>query len=287
MGDSVNYDLRPLWEAILDIYREVARICEKHGVRHQAAFGTALGAVRHGGFIPWDDDFDIMMPRDDYDRFVEIARIELPDHLKVLTYGNVKILPDKTEQMVWRHWCTIRESREEVMQEVGIRSNLAITEGIYIDVFPIDGMPASCLSFFLWRVWRTVLASGEYSLGEDSPAFPTKLWVRKHIFGPLARLRYRNCKSQEDFFWKIEAFCKKMPYRSSQYAGYAYSAIKGELRQPRVLFDASIEVKFENLTIPVPKNYEKYLRLTFGEWRRLPPRDSQKPGHQMIKVQAD
>ena len=79
------YNLAPVWKVVLDIYREFAAICQRHSLRHYAAFGTALGAVRHKGFIPWDDDFDVMMPRPDYERLIEIAPSELPAHLQFLS----------------------------------------------------------------------------------------------------------------------------------------------------------------------------------------------------------
>ncbi len=70
---------------MLDIYKVFAAICEKHSLRHYVAFGTALGAVRHKGFIPWDDDIDIMMPQPDYEHLIEIAPKELPEELQFLS----------------------------------------------------------------------------------------------------------------------------------------------------------------------------------------------------------
>ena len=70
--------LRPLWDAMLEVYKAFAAICDKHGLRYCADCGTALGAVRHGGFIPWDDDMDIQMPRLDYEKFASLAQQELP-----------------------------------------------------------------------------------------------------------------------------------------------------------------------------------------------------------------
>ena len=283
MSASVNYDLRPLWRALLDIYHEVAKICDKHGLRYQAAMGTTLGAVRHGGFIPWDDDFDIMMPRPDYDRFLEVAKTELPGYLKAYLGGSTVKQQDGTSRTIWLHWCTLRDDREEVAREVGLRSNLDITQGIYIDIFPIDGMPTTRLSFFFWRVWRTFLLAGGLSFGNDTSSFPSGLWIRQHVIGRLSRLFFPNCRSREDFFWKVDAFCKRTPYNKSEFVGYAYSAIKRELRQPRVLFDESVQLKFEDIFIPVPKDYELYLSLTFGDRKRLPPEENRKPGHQTIR----
>jgi lipopolysaccharide cholinephosphotransferase len=283
MAEAKNYNLRPLWQALLSIYQEVACICDRHSLRYQAAMGTVLGAVRHGGFIPWDDDFDIMMPRDDYDRFLKIAQTDLPDYLKTYLGGSVVKRPDGTSKTIWLHWCTLRDERETIVRDVESRSNLKITQGIYVDIFPIDGMPTSRLLFFFWRVCNAFLSAGGYSYTKASPAFMSGLWIRKHIIGRLARLVFPRCRSKEDFFWKVEAFGKRIPYSSSKFAGFVYSAIKGEMRQPRSLFDKSVSMKFEDIHIPIPQDYDQYLRLTFGDWRTLPPEEKRKPGHQTLR----
>ena len=108
--------------------------------------------------------------------------------------------------------------------------------------------------------------------------------MRKHVIGRLARLLFPKCRFQEGFFWKVEEFCKRITYSKCEFAGYAYSAIKRELRQPRFLFDESEQLKFEDIVIPVPKDYELYLSLTFGDWKRLPPEKNRKPGHQTLRA---
>ena len=83
-----NYNLRPLWDSILDVYKEVREILLQNGLEHTVAYGTTLCAVRHRGFIPWDDDFDIQMKRAEFDKFVNLAENALPKHLKLITYKN-------------------------------------------------------------------------------------------------------------------------------------------------------------------------------------------------------
>ena len=77
-------NLKPVWSAILEVYDQYALVCNRFGLRHWVAYGTLLGAVRHKGFIPWDDDFDVFMPREDYERFLSIADTELPEYLKIV-----------------------------------------------------------------------------------------------------------------------------------------------------------------------------------------------------------
>ena len=90
-GFYVPSEMKRYWAAMLNVLDEVDRVCKKHGLRYFADYGTLIGAVRHGGFIPWDDDFDISMIREDYMTFLAIAESELPEGYKVLSiYNNYK-----------------------------------------------------------------------------------------------------------------------------------------------------------------------------------------------------
>ena len=80
---SEIHEIHPLIkEELLSIYQAFAAVCEKHGLKYWVAFGTMLGAVRHNGFIPWDDDFDVFMLREDYEKFLTVADKELPEYFK-------------------------------------------------------------------------------------------------------------------------------------------------------------------------------------------------------------
>lgn len=126
-----EYNLRPLWNELLKIYKVFASICDKHHLRYYACGGTALGAVRHKGFIPWDDDLDIFMPRSDYASFVEIGQTELPQGFSWQSIENDANY-DLPFGKVW-----------------GVGKNTAI------DVLPLDGLPKNRLRLFLWLVRRS------------------------------------------------------------------------------------------------------------------------------------
>ena len=142
--------LLPLQEAIYSIYDDFATICERNGLRYYALGGTLLGAVRHNGFIPWDDDLDVAMPRPDYEKFIEIAKRELPVHLKFMNWQNVpemKVLFGK-----------IQETRKNIVEDLEKRLGITLSYGIYIDIFPLDGYPAAKVQRGLMKLKHMFLA---------------------------------------------------------------------------------------------------------------------------------
>ena len=105
-----KFGLQQVWDGVFNVYKEFAKICEEHKLRYYVSDGCALGAVRHGGFIPWDDDLDVSMPRADYEEFLLIAESKLPPHLKIVTWRN-------TSQYN-ALFAKIQDSREQFVREV-------------------------------------------------------------------------------------------------------------------------------------------------------------------------
>lgn len=111
------HEINPLIkEELLSIYQAFASVCKKHKLRHWVAFGTMLGAVRHNGFIPWDDDFDVFMLREDYEKFLTVANKELPEYFKVVTHRNCSAYPVAFGK--------IQESRRDVYEKNRKRDRL-------------------------------------------------------------------------------------------------------------------------------------------------------------------
>ncbi len=125
--------LRRVQAVQLGVLREVDRICRRHGITYLAVHGTLLGAVRHGGFIPWDDDADIAMPRPDYDRFLDAAARELGEPYFLQT-------PGREPGCFYGGYTKLRDSRTAALEtrNRGKRFN----QGIWIDIFPLDHCPS-------------------------------------------------------------------------------------------------------------------------------------------------
>lgn len=137
-----------LHDEMLKIYKEIARICEKNNLTYFVVGGTLLGAIVHKGYIPWDDDLDIAMPRDDYDKFINVYSKELDDRFY--------LHHTSTDPNYWLPFAKVRMNNTVFLEEK--RKNVKAHAGIYVDIFPFDYAPDmnSMLAKVKWR-WMTYI----------------------------------------------------------------------------------------------------------------------------------
>ena len=138
-----NSELRKLQQVELGIIKVFSDICEKYGLRYYLVGGTMLGAVRHHGFIPWDDDMDVGMPRPDYERFAKIVQNELPSGYQFLNY--------KKDSTYKRYFSRLVDVSVKVYNASNTKT---ITESAWLDIFPFDGMPTKklCQKIHFWHL---------------------------------------------------------------------------------------------------------------------------------------
>lgn len=129
-----EYDLKKLHNNMLDILSAIDETCRKYNLRYYLIAGTMLGAVRHKGFIPWDDDADVCMPHSDYDKLIEHASEWLPKRYELICAENDKTYPQP--------FAKIQDSETTLIEHAHLR----YLGGVYVDVFPVDGMPDSKLA---------------------------------------------------------------------------------------------------------------------------------------------
>ena len=125
-------ELRKLQLIELDMVKEILKVFEKYQIRYYMLGGTLLGAVRHKGFIPWDDDIDLGVPRKDYEKFLAIAKEALPDHLVAETYKDQK---DEERPI---YYCQVKNKKTKIVQHI---SKKDYETNVWVDIFPLDGMP--------------------------------------------------------------------------------------------------------------------------------------------------
>lgn len=253
-------------KGILD---EVVRICQNNGLQYFLIGGTLLGAVRHGGFIPWDDDLDIVMPRDDYDRFLALCKDELDSRYVLDYYG--------TNPKYWLPYAKVRrkDTIYELESQVGLEG---VPKGVWIDIFPLDNMVSSRLvqivQGFVFRELRFYIRARQ--LNQKS----NLRWRRilHMLYPPLSVERLFGIMHRVMTLWNKKE-CKYYVNFGSQYGVKKQTIEKERYFPPR-------ELLFENDIYQVPNDYDYILQRIFGNYHELPPLEK-RVGHRPVRVDLD
>ncbi len=258
MSDVIN--LRPVWDAILDVYAQFVVICERHNLVHCADTGTALGAVRHQGFIPWDDDLDVQMPRLDYLKFVQAAKNELPKGYAWLDKDNCP----SYEQAFGKVIITDRLKVKSIAEASGVK----LGQGIFIDVFPVDGYPDGRFGRFRRNCENLLL---------EMFAAVTKLLRESGLVQNKEANRIWTHRILSDFYDKRG---RQYPFGSTAMCvSVGLSRRFDDKPYPYSYFGKPHKVKFDNREMYVQENADGYLKQMFGDYMKLPPVEARHPGH--------
>ena len=255
-----DYSLKEIQTVMLEMLADIDRVCVKNNINYSLDSGTMLGAVRHQGFIPWDDDMDIAMTRDDYIKFTEIANKELDGKYQFQCMENTKEYPYNFGKV----FCVNTTYTES------FTAKLNICHGIYIDVFPMDYVDVSRPK---WLAFNRSMVSKFTQLryAHLNMISGKRYALLKHL--PL-KLINTCCKKHMMYCYKkrgayVQKLChygkNKPPIRSSFYTD-------------------TIRVPFENYEFPISRDYDEFLRGRYGDYMRLPSKEQQKPNHSIIGV---
>lgn len=270
---ELKYNIRPLQEAVLRVFKEFAKICERHELKYYAAYGTALGAIRHHGFIPWDDDLDVAMPRSDYARFVQVVSEELPDDMRFLRGGESFYAPI--------HFGRLLDIREGISDELSEATDLVIQDPPFIDVFVLDGIPDNVLGFKKWlrerRLWRLCQLWRYPHAGYGSSRIHR---IVARICGGFLNRRYRKTTDNEDMMRVLDELADRWA-ASEHVVEPTFFRMKESRLLSRSLFEPSRLVPFEDTEMRVAANVEEILRRYYGDYMQLPPEKERVPPHVM------
>ena len=270
-----NANLRLLQEVDMDIVKEVVAICRKHDLSYYMLGGTMLGAIRHKGFIPWDDDIDLGMPRDDYEEFLVIAPRELSGHLRLVNY---RTDPD------YHYYITRILDMDTRVVEERIGSDDKYTHAS-IDIFPIDGTPNNVLArrlYFFQIMFHRAMMSLCYKDSIDRKrcrpiAERALLWVMERI--PVERLT--SPQRQKEL---IDALLRKYRIEDSKYIGNIMGAYRTREIIPAEYYGFGKLYQFEDIELRGLEMAEEYLTYTYGDYMKLPPKDERKTHFKILEI---
>ena len=253
--------MNSLQQTEFNILKEFVRICDELELTYFLVCGSALGAAKYKGFIPWDDDIDVGMPREDYDIFCAKAQKMLPEHLFLQNYQTDKYYP--------LIFSKIRNCNTTFIEKSYATSN--INHGIYIDVFPLDGYPENeRLKAKIEREKKRYLLTRLCCLDVPRSWKTALLVTAQRLFGIH--------KNPRKFVERFEKQIKQYPTSEST-VWCNHGNWQGELEYaPKEQYGEGIFVDFEGLRVRIPEKYDEYLIQKYGDWREDPP-ESEKEGH--------
>ena len=251
---------------LFDMLKQVDSICHAERLRYFLSGGTLLGAIRHKGFIPWDDDIDLMMPRPDYEIFLKRAEKRLPKRY-------ILAFPDRTKDYS-QPWIRIFDTRVAV-DDSGMQRTL--TRSLFVDIFPIDGLPSnrtlSNLCFKRVRAWDILL-----KCARRKALYPDERlkWLKKPMMA-LTRVR-----PLPKYAVSLNKSARRCSFERAHYAGVLATTHYGSReRMPVEVFRGSVQVPFEGGFFPAPIGYDTYLSRLYGDYMQLPPEEKRVSQHNL------
>ena len=244
-GFTICEKMKRCWATQLKLVALIDDICQKHGLRWFADYGTLLGAVRHGGFIPWDDDMDITMLREDYDKLMQILPQELPSECQTMRFG--------TNENLWRGWSNVN-NRHNI--DTGDDLGEAIITRVWfdnpyidgIDIYPLDYVPAD-------KGKREDMLSVYEDLLEVLRSYPhDAVTAQQKELCDVAEAVARSCSR--------ENACGVGNITNMAHCGLPYREM--------IWYDHALMVPFEMIQIPIPSGYPRILRSIYGDKWYIP-----------------
>lgn len=267
--ELTNEDLRTLQLLELEMLCEVDRICRKNGIEYSIYYGSLIGAVRHKGFIPWDDDVDVAFTRENYEKFYEACKTELDDTR--FFFQDHRTDP----QYRWGYGKLRRKNTEYI--KAG-QEKMKYKTGVCIDLFPFDNMPDAGWkrkwTYFEHYCIRKITYS---ELGKDkAPTAFLRWWYSMlyripldTVYAVLDRIDAKNNRKP------TELVCLMMLHTNNPLVKYGV---------PAEFFSEYVDLDFEGMKIRAVKQWDRALKLAYGDYMKLPPVEQQKGVYDAVKV---
>lgn len=260
-----------LKELELDILKYVHEVCVKNDLKYYLIGGTLLGAVRHKGFIPWDDDIDIVMFRDDYNRFIELMNDDIEEGFFMQNF--------RTEPMYTRYITKIRLDGTKFLERS--LDNYPIHHGIFIDIFPLDKISYKNQKKIDRRVQfaNKILAARMIKNGQLNMSNKNKSLVFS-IIKPLVKiipLRVYSDLIDWIYCYDNKKKCEYVTNFSSQY-GWRKQTF------PIDVYGEGTYLEFEGHQFMAPAKWEVILKSLYGDYMQLPPEEKQNSGHDVVHI---
>lgn len=266
--------------ANLKILKEIDRICRKYNIKYMLDAGTLIGAVRHNGFIPWDDDADVAFTRNQYDAFMKVVKRELPEGLELLepdSFRGGKGFYDFTARIIYKNSRCHEDSPQMAFYEGKLNH-------LWVDLFVIDRLPAgragaAATKFLHMAVYGMAMAHrdkldfGKYSLMNKilvgGLATVGRIIPMKAIFAMQKALALKDRNSKG-----------RLRYYSNYQPDFLYVTLDKDW------CDQVEDIDFEDTRLMIPKGWHQVLTLVYGDYMKLPPEEQRVPSHSSLEIEV-
>lgn len=256
--------LKELQEASLGLLVDVHDFCIKNEINYSIDYGTLIGALRHKGFIPWDDDVDIVMPRPDYERF---CKSYCSDNYKLIYYGN-----DTTALAAFARVVDCKKTHYETERPWTKQES-----GVWIDIFPIDGVETDQKLYAKRYNKLKNMCEVAYKFRRQNHHIKKgdSLWSKfKTIVAPIIGL---GGSIPITIIKRMVRIMSKIPYGSTPYLGQCSCLDDGPIQFPKEDFKDYVLLPFEQYEFYAMSGYDHHLKQLYGDYMQLPPEDKREP----------
>lgn len=261
MVQSMKDDLERLHETLIEILEYIISVCEENGLRYYLIYGSALGAYRHKGFIPWDDDLDIGMPRDDYEKFIQIMKDKNSDMYAIQNEDN--------EKKYYHPFSKVRKSGTTFIESIS--KNMYTNNGIYVDIFPLDYVKEKNSFTYKIRTYLITYLKHSIRYAAYKGSYDGKRGVVGHILEHILCFPAFILPKKMLLHW-LNSLCKgKCTEDKAKYIAQYYDK-RYRMTMPIEFILPGKKISFCGKEVNVPNQIEDYLTRAYGsDYMQLPP----------------
>lgn len=250
---KVDENRKKIWAVELDLLFKFDSVCKKYGLKYFLIGGTLLGAIRHNGFVPWDDDIDVGMLREDYEKLLQIPQNEFPEPYFLQT--------PYTDEGYYFSFVKLRNSNTSAISSAFRYERF--NQGLFIDIFPLDNCMAEDAEDRYNKINELILDNSTYMrMSNPNPTEEDKKRIANH-----------SGRNPKDVYEEMENIAKQYRNAETEYVNQATCTVYkyDRLMFKKAAFESVINHNFEGFQFPIPCGWEHMLTVLFNDWRSFPP----------------
>ncbi|MCI1998802.1 MAG: LicD family protein [Olsenella sp.] len=271
-----EHELTQTQALTLDLLKHVIGICDRQGIRYYVGGGACIGVVRHGGFIPWDDDVDLSLPREDFERFVSFVKSHPEDGYSIC---------DRYSDPGW-HFCMCQyvDTQSEIEIDLAAEKRKA---HIWIDIFPLDGLPDS--DGARWMHVKHIMELRYLiqlaNVRTQVDAHRQRPFIERAVIGASEALRLGEHIDSTKDMDRLDHTCKLYSFYKQKYCGNMLGRYREREVVPTAYFGEPRKALFEGFPVNIPERTDEYLTALYGDYMTLPPAE-QRVAHNVRVLKA-